>query len=182
MKRILLLIAACALSAHGQTLRNPSFEEPGPEEDRAFAWERWGHWLNRECTWSPVRDGSCIIGYHHWRIEAAESSGLYQDVPVRKGQHCVFAIDASLDPAQPGSKDPEHVEVRIEATLNGQQATVASRVYPIRVLARGEAWTTLRVSGVAPADVLRVLVIVQPAHEAPRGGALRFDSARLSAD
>jgi hypothetical protein len=177
-----LLLLALACTASAQTLRNASFEEPAHEEDRAYGWERWGHWLNRECAWSPVRDGTCIIGYHHWRIEAAETSGLYQDVPVRLGARYAFSVQASLDPAQPGSLDPEAVEVRLETTLEGQQVTVQSRTFKARDLARGEAWSALKVTGVAPNETLRVLLIVHPAAGGPRGGALRFDAARLAAE
>jgi hypothetical protein len=169
-----------AVSVQAQ-LVNPSFENKGPQDDQAEGWLRWGDWINRETTWTPVKDGTCIIGYHHWQIEKGDNSGLYQDMKVEAGKNFTFSIYANADKSTDSSKNAESVELRIESTVNGTQATVASKIYNLSDIASGTDWSKLQVSGVAPNDTLRVLIVVNPSKEGPRGGALKFDAAALTA-
>jgi hypothetical protein len=177
--RVAAVLALSVISASAQTLVNPSFETEGPQGDLAAGWSRWGDWMNRETGWTPVKDGVCLIGYHHWQIEKSENSGLYQDVLVESGKSYTFSVFANGDQATDSSKNPETVELRLESTVGGVQSTVASKTYSFKDLASGTEWSLLRVSGTAPNTTLRVLVIVNPAKEGPRGGAVKFDQATL---
>lgn len=181
MRKSLVIIAALAtaLSAGAQTLENPSFEMEGTQSDMAKGWSRWGDWINRETGWTPTKDGSCIIGYHHWQILKPDTSGLWQDLKVEAGKTYTFSVYANADKTTDGSKIAESVEIRLETTLDGSQSTIATKTYPYADLASGQDWSLLSVSGVAPNDTLRVLIIVTPAKEGPRGAAIKFDSASL---
>ena len=173
------LMMFAALSAKGQ-LVNPSFETEGAQTDLSEGWSRWGDWINRETGWTPVKDGTCIVGYHHWQIEKGDNSGLYQDMKVTAGKNYTFSIYANADNPADG-KNAESVELRLETTVNGTQATVASKTFSLADIATGTDWSRLQVSGVAPNDTLRVLVVVNPAKEGPRGGAVKFDAADIDA-
>ena len=177
---VIALLMMAAVSA-GAQLVNSSFENAGAQEDLAQDWSRWGDWMNRESTWTPVKDGVCIIGYHHWQIEKSDNSGLYQDMKVEAGKNFTFSIYANADKPTDSSKIAESVELRIESTVSGTQATVASKTYNLADIASGTDWSKLQVSGVAPNDTLRVLVVINPAKEGPRGGALKLDAAELTA-
>lgn len=175
---VMALLMMAAVSAQAQ-LVNPSFEVEGAQQDLAQNWSRWGDWINRETGWTPVKDGDCIIGYHHWQIEKSDNSGLYQDLKVTAGKNYTFSIYANADnPAD--SKNAESIELRLETTVNGAQSTVASKTYNLSDIATGSDWSKLQISAVAPSEDLRVLVIVNPAKEGPRGGALKFDAADLT--
>ena len=161
-------------------LVNPSFEDPGNAPDRAAGWGRWGQWMNREEGWTPVHSGHCLLGYHHWEITDANTSGIYQDVEhVVKGTGYTFGIYANLDKAKNPARDAFTIELRLESTVDGRQQIVASKLYRVADLAP-DRWEKLAVSG-APANAsLRVLVIVTPSPQnGTRGGALRFDDAFL---
>jgi hypothetical protein len=161
-------------------LVNPSFEEPGGGSDRAAGWGRWGDWFNREEGWAPVHSGHCILGYHHWEIPSAKQSGVYQDVAgAVKGASYIFGIYVSVDKAKNPAKDAVSIELRLESTVDGNQQTIASRLYKVTDLP-GEDWQRLTVSGMPVTDTLRVLVVITPSPtNGTRGGALRFDDAFL---
>lgn len=160
-------------------LANPSFEEAGAAPDRASGWERWGQWFNREAEWNPVKSGRCIMAYHHFRIETADGSGIWQDVKnVRAGSRYRFSVWANADWSSAGQNASE-VELRLESTVNGRQVTIQSKTYPLRDLAAGAEWCALSVAGTAAANNLRVLIVVYPAREGPRDGAVKFDDAQL---
>ena len=178
-KVMLAVLMMGALSVQAQ-MENASFEVEGSSGDQAESWSRWGDWMNRESGWTPVKEGSCIIGYHHWQIEKGDNSGLYQDMKVTAGKNYTFSIYANADNPADG-KNAESVELRLETTVNGTQATVASKTFSLADIATGTDWSRLQVSGVAPNDTLRVLVIVNPAKEGPRGGAVKFDAADIDA-
>ena len=182
MKKMLIVMAMLAgfcVAAQAQ-LQNASFEMEGPEGgDRALNWDRWGDWINRETGWTPVKDGSCIIGYHHWQIEKPDDSGLYQDVKVEAGKKYAFSIYANAD-ASTDRPNAESVELRLETTVNDQQSTLASRVFTFADLAKGSDWSKLQVEAVVPNDTLRVLIIIKPFAQGPRGGAIKLDLAELS--
>ncbi len=173
------MMVFAALSAKGQ-LANPSFETQGTQTDLADGWSRWGDWINRETGWTPVKDGTCIIGYHHWQIEKSDNSGLWQDVKVTPGQKYTFSVFANADKPTDEKPSADTVELRLETTVNGQQSTVASKTFKVADLLGGEEWSQLQVSGVAPNDTLRVLIVVNPASTGPRGGAVKFDLAALT--
>ena len=46
-------------------------------------------------------------------------------------------------------------------------------------LASGKEWTRLSVSGTANSPRLRVLMVISPAADGPRGGAVKLDDAML---
>lgn len=169
--------AACGILASAQELLNASFEESSDDEDwfkdTAKHWGRWGNWINRETGWSPTHSGDCLIGYHHWRIQESDSSGIYQDVAgVPAGTECTFTVYAFKDP----DTNAEYVEVRLEPYGGG--AALASHTYPLGQLTAGK-WELLTVSGKNTSEGLRVLIIVQPDKKGPRKGAVKFDDARL---
>ncbi|NCC52112.1 MAG: hypothetical protein EOM20_12965 [Spartobacteria bacterium] len=174
----------CRPLCHAEELvpiTNPSFEEPGDADDRAAGWDRWGEWINRECAWTPVHDGSCIIGYHHFRLEDNNNSGIFQNIAVEPGRYYTFSVRANADHPGEDFHGAKEVELRLETTLYGQQATIASKKYPAKYLATGENWSWLRVSSVAPTDTMRLLVILHPSAEIRgRAGAVKIDSARLT--
>jgi hypothetical protein len=161
-------------------LINPSFEVAGEASDRAAAWSRWGDWFNREDSWTPVRTGHCILGYHHWEIPNANDSGLYQDVTgAVKGTSYTFGIYASADKAKDASHDAVSIELRLESTVDTHQTTIVSKLYKVADMPP-DAWQKLTVTGAPTNDTFRVLVIVTPSPEnGTRGGALRFDDAFL---
>lgn len=181
---LLLALAVATLvdatTGSAQTLRNASFETGGETEDVAAGWQRWGHWLNRETGWSPTHGGHCLLGYHHWEVPNAEDSGAYQDVTKPSArQTATFHIYANVDRAKDGKKDARFVELRMEATIDGQQRTLASRLFSVDQL-KADTWEKLSVTGTTLNDTLRVLVIVSPhPDDKARGGALRFDDASL---
>jgi hypothetical protein len=177
---VVALLMMAAVSAQAQMV-NSSFETKGAQDDLADGWQRWGDWMNRESAWTPVKDGVCIIGYHHWQIEKPDNSGLYQDMKVTAGQSYTFSINANADKPTDASKMAESIELRLESTVNGTQATVASKTYSLADIASGTDWSKLQVSGVAPNESLRALVIINPSKEGPRGGAVKLDAAELTA-
>ncbi len=187
MTRFNLLFIATALTlvlqAGAQTLQNPSFEQEGVGMDQAESWERWGNWINRETEWTPVRDGNCLIGYHHWKIESSDSSGLYQDIQnAEPNKEYTFKVYAMRDdPYNADECSPASIEVRLESTVNGQQVTVGKKTYEYNDISTtlSGTWTPLRVSGTPREDTLRVVLIIEPCKEGKRGGTLKFDDAAL---
>lgn len=161
-------------------LQNPSFESAGDAGDRAEQWDRWGEWFNRAQDWKPQRDGRCVLGYHHWQIESASDSGVYQDViGMKAGTRCTFSIYANRDVPANRKHGPESVELRIESRVGSRLLAVASQTYLARDIATAEGWSLLQVTGTVPADNARVLIVVTPSREGPRDAALKFDSANL---
>ncbi len=179
MKRLLLMLLALSLGpvVMAAELRNPSFEDADPDadnvfEDRAEGWGRWGHWMNRETVWKPVRTGKAIIGYHHWEIPSDENSGFYQDVEgITAGKTITFTIYASKD----AKLNAEKVELRLEP-LNGGDP-ISSAEFLDKDIKTG--WTQLSVDGVVEGEGVRVLVICYPKQGSGRDGALRFDDAEI---
>ncbi len=164
--------------ASSNLITNGSFEDVGSADDRAANWERWGQWFNREGGWTPTRDGKCVLGYHHFRIESADNSGWYQDVSgLATGERYEFRVDANADRPADGKKGPQSVELAIEAPYRGRTLKIASQTYTADALATGDAWSNLKVTGVIPGDRARVLIIVNPSADGPRDAALKFDSA-----
>ena len=175
---VLLFVAWAWGCAWGVELINPSFEDSedpnNPIQHLAAGWGTWGGWMNRETGWSPIRSGDCVIGYHHFRITDANSSGLYQDVPdIPEGSECTFRIFACEDSGTHVGK----IEVRLEPLDGG--AAIASKTYTSGDI-KVDQWTELSVSGTLPLKGVRVVVEVCPKASAPRSGALKFDDAELS--
>ena len=172
-----LLAASMTLTAGAWELQNPSFEDADESADNPYGdlsanWGRWGHWMNRETGWKPVRTGKCIMGYHHWQIEDDETSGLYQDVDgVPAGKSYTFKVFAMKDK----ETDIDNIELRLE--LLGGASTVASTNYKLSDLK--SEWTELSVTGTPETEGLRVLVVVTPKQGGDRHGALKFDDASL---
>jgi len=164
-------------------LTNASFElvkDAAKATDQARGWDRWGNWFNREEQWKPQRDGSCLLGYHHWQIEKADSSGVYQDVNgLTPGGRYTFGVYANRDIPASGKQGPRDVEIRLESPVGGRLLAVASQTYSAASLASGDAWSYLHVTGTLPGETARVLIIVNPSGEGPRDAALKFDQASL---
>jgi len=159
-------------------LTNSSFETASEEHDQASGWSRWGPWINREDSWAPTHEGKALIGYHHWQVESADDSGLWQDVTVTPGQTYQFTLFANRD--DPGTgHGAESIELRLEASANDHQTTINTTTVKVADLAVGEKWSTLTVKGKATGTTLRVLIRVVPAKDGPRGGALKCDDATL---
>lgn len=177
-----VVVMPADLLAESMLLRNPSFELPkAGASDEAESWFRWGDWINRETDWTPVYDGQAILAYHHWRIQGDADSGIWQDLEaVEKGVRYAFSIRANADLGAEGASASE-VELRLESTVDGRQVIVNSRRFPVEFIAQGDQWSKLEVSGTAANDTLRVLVLVYPAGDEPRDGAVKFDGAELIA-
>ena len=113
-----LCVVVAAFLVRADLLQNPSFEEQGIAPDLAAHWYRWGQWINREDSWAPTRTGKCMIGYHHWQIEDANDSGIWQDITgVKVGQRFKFSVFVWFDKTNAPARE---VELRLEATRNGQ--------------------------------------------------------------
>jgi len=158
-------------------LVNPSFEDSNDEDDMmsdvADHWERWGSWINRETGWSPTRDGDCLLGYHHWRIEGPDTSGVYQDVAdVPANSECEFSVYAMRD----NDTNIESVELRLEAFEGGEP--FASETFSLNRIGKNK-WKKISVSGMPLADGVRVLIVVTPKEKGERAGAVKFDDAEL---
>jgi endoglucanase len=162
-------------------LRNASFETKTTQrEDRAADWQAWGQWLNRESGWSPKRDGQCVLGYHHYRIEQPESSGWYQDVTgLSPGETYTFAVWANRDKPAEGKFGPDSIELRVEYVEGDRVWQLASRTYKVNDLASGDAWSRLSVKATIPRGRARLLLVVNPSNRTPRDAALKFDDASL---
>ena len=162
-------------------LENGSFElvkDAKTAPDQPGNWDRWGHWFNREKDWTPRRDGKSVLGYHHWQIDSADNSGVYQDVTgIEPGSRCSFRVYANRDVPAAGKHGPDSVELRIESLYQGRLLTVASQTYQAKDLASGDGWSLLQTTGTIPTDKARVLIVVNPSREAPRDSAIKFDSA-----
>lgn len=181
---LVLVVGLLAGSAAygGNLLKNASFEDAemdadNPYGDLAAGWGRWGHWVNRETGWKPTRSGKCLIGYHHWEITTDETSGVYQDVDeVEAETTCVFSVFAAKDK----DTNAQSIELRLEKV--GGYETLASTVYPLSEL-KGTGWTKLTVTGRAGADDgVRVVIVITPAAETPRSGAIKLDDAELTTE
>jgi endoglucanase len=178
-----------ALPAPGETaniapsgpsfLANGSFEEQGGAADLAADWNRWGDWMNRETGWSPTHSGSCEIGYHHWQITSADTSGLWQDVNAQPGKRYTFSIYAQHDVSAAGQSDASNVELRLETVTDHGELTLNTQNFEVNRLASGNAWTRLSLSGTADGPRMRVLVVITPSPAGPRGGAIKLDDAAL---
>lgn len=183
MKKLFLVfcLAATGVTAHAQNLlKNPSYEDVGSSADIAANWNRWGNWINREDSWSPTHGGKCLIGYHHWQIEDKENSGMWQDVTnVKAGQKFKFSVFVSADTPDKGNNSAEKVELRLETIRNGKEVTIESVTTPVADLQKSTGWHELSVTGTTPDNNIRVLVVVTPAANTPRGGAVKIDDAKL---
>ena len=176
-----LPVADDAPPAGVSLLKNGSFEQPGAEAELAEGWNRWGDWINRETTWSPTKSGPAVLGYHHWQVaDGGGSSGVWQDVKVVPGRRYAFTIFAQHDGIAGDAKDAKTIELRLEAVTPDGQITLNGRDFDVAHLATGQTWSRLSVSGTATTDTLRVLAVINPADEAPRGGAIKLDAATLT--
>ena len=174
-------IASLSISNAENLIKNPSFEESDTSSgentngDRAENWGRWGHWINRETGWTPVRTGKSIIGYHHWEIPDDNTSGLYQDIPdLPAGSKCTFSVYVSKDE----KANADSIEMRLE-TVNGGK-TLASQTYSFDQIK--SSWTKVSVTGSNPEEGIRVLLMVTPKKGGGRDGALRIDDADLTVE
>lgn len=184
MKLVILIASLAALTGAANAdnlLSNPSFETQGSSADTAAGWNRWGDWINRETRWTPTHSGACLIGYHHWQITDNRNSGIWQDVPgVKAGQSFRFSAFVSADPTNASETPAKQIELRLEATHNGEQVTINSTFVDMADLQKDPQWHELSVTGTTPEDNLRVLIVLTPANEAPhRGGAVKIDDASL---
>jgi endoglucanase len=159
-------------------LQNGSFETPGEQNDLADHWRRWGDWMNREDSWTPTHSGKALMAYHHWQIEKADTSGLFQDVDVTPGQRYTFSVFAQHDDPK-GAHDATSVEIRLENTKPDGQVVLNSETFKVAELPTGDHWKQLSVSGTAVSKTVRVLIITNPSPDIPRGGAVKFDDAAL---
>lgn len=179
---MLVMLGVWSITAGAQGLINPSFETAGDSAERPAGWNHWGQWFNREDSWTPTHSGRCLLGYHHWQLEGADNSGLWQDVAgLTNGLTYTFGIYVSADKVKDSKKDAQTIELRLETTTaDKQQAIVASKTYKVADLPADD-WRELTVNGVPENGTLRVLVVVTPSpEEHNRGGALRFDDAYLN--
>ena len=177
-----LSVATAALHAQSTSaplLTNGSFEQQGDGPDQAAGWSRWGDWINREDGWSPTHSGKCLIGYHHWQITKADSSGLWQDVKVEPGKRYTFSVYATHDTADKPAHDADTVELRLEAVGTGDPVLITTENFPVAKLDTGKSWGKLSITGKATTGTLRVLLVINPSADANRGGAVKLDDAAL---
>jgi beta-lactamase regulating signal transducer with metallopeptidase domain len=161
---------------------NPSFETAGDSNDTAKNWNRWGQWINRETQWQPVKDGSAIIGYHHFRIVDATTSGVWQDVDVVAGKMLRFQVSANADLGNAAAA--ESVELRIEdvSGLDQPPKELAKKSFSVGQLATGSDWSTLEVVAKATSNKVRLVIVVVPSPDSQgdRDGSVKFDAVSLA--
>lgn len=183
MKRVLLLLAICAMTgmASANLLSNGDFElgSNGTTDPDTVAmdWSQFnssGGWNNRETTGNPVPDNYLIA------IGAAGGYGAYawQDVAVADdGATYKLSADASLDAwwlnhgylkiefYDAGGMDPVNMIGFAESAHFGQPDYDT-----------GLAWANYSISGTAPAGTAVVRAMLGTWGE---GGTARFDNAVL---
>jgi hypothetical protein len=175
-----LTLLGLAAFAYGADLKNASFEDAGDSPDIAQYWNRWGQWINRETGWTPTHSGACLLGYHHWQIEDTNNSGVWQDVDgVKAGQRFKFSVFVAVDKGGPGTAPVKEIELRLECAHGGTQLSIQSAKYAPADIPTDGNWHQLSVTGTTPENNLRVLLVVTPADNAPRGGSVKFDDASL---
>lgn len=187
MKPILFCICTAVLGSCCQQaqatpeLINGSFEQGGTPSDTAVGWTRWGEWINRETDWKPVRTGQAVLGYHHWQIPSEADSGVWQEVKaVKVGQKVKFSIFMMVDSVSGNQARAEYVELRLEYSKDGWQEILAQKRVPLKDFPTDEAWHAIEVEGIASTEELRVVLSITPSlDEIPRGGAVKFDDAKL---
>jgi hypothetical protein len=167
-----------SFSAFGQQLKNPSFEAPAdkkkPHGELAADWGRWGAYLNREDAWDSPHNGKCMLAYHHWQILDNESSGVYQDVEKSDPNVAYeFSVYVFIDP----DTNADNIELRIEK-LWGNGPVAAKKYYLGSI--ESKSWKRINVEGVPAEPGLRATLVVTPAQNKARNGAVKFDDARLS--
>jgi regulation of enolase protein 1 (concanavalin A-like superfamily) len=174
--------SAVPVPLSGNLLSNPSFETQGGASSLAASWVREGSLFNRETGWTPVRSGTCLMGYHHWETSGNASASISQSVSgLTPGQRYEFSVFVNRDPAGPGKALADRVELRIETT--GSPALDHEiRAYDVEDLATGSGWSRVRVLFTAIASDARVRIVVYPdTSGAPRDSAVKFDQATLRA-
>lgn len=172
------LFAAASLNA--QDLQNASFEEAGAESREAHAWGTWGEGWERVhvSQWAPVLEGESMLAFKHWEQKSDADSGVFQDIgQIEKGKRYRFRVRMFSDVPEWGSL-PQTVELRLESVIDGTPTIVASEEF-VPAEMPSEEWVDLEVSGVAPLDNLRALIVVKPSDQP--GGALKFDQAEVEA-
>jgi hypothetical protein len=178
---IFVTIATIAMGClHAQEIQNASFEDAGPESREAGAWGTWGSGWERVhlSEWAPVLDGEWMLAYKHWEQKSNADSGIFQDASgIEQGKSYRFRVRMFSDVPEWGSL-PKTVELRIESVIDGTPATVVSERFNPTAMPT-EEWVDLEVSGVAPLDNLRALIVVTPSDQP--GGAIKFDLAELEA-
>ena len=181
MKKCMMTIAICTVAAcvSGQSLVNPDFEEPSGSPTEIHGWGTWGKGLFRvdESEWSPVAKGKAMLGYKHWEQRDQESAGIFQDAEgIKAGRSYKFSIRLYLDNPESGSL-PESLELRLESKIDGEMSTVTFEKLEPQKMEKGK-WLTVSLTGTAPQDNLRALVIVTPSKQP--GGALKIDDVLIA--
>ena len=98
-------------------------------------------------SWTPVRSGHCILGYHHWQIPERKDSGVYQDV-----EHVVKGMNVHLWHLRQFGQGQEAVARRADHRVASgidrgrEPQTVASKLYKVADLPPDD-WQKLTVSG-----------------------------------
>jgi hypothetical protein len=176
-----LLFSILALGGlHASEIQNSSFEESGAEPGEAQAWGQWGNGWERVhlSEWAPVLGAEWMLAYKHWEQKSNANAGVFQDVAgIDQGKEYRFSVWMYSDVPEWGSL-PRYVELRLESIVDGAPTTVATEIFSPADMPT-EEWLELQVSGVAPLDNLRALIVVAPSDQP--GGALKFDQAKLEA-
>jgi endoglucanase len=160
-------------------LSNGSFEEQGDQGDVAANWNRWGAWMNREANPMPSQSGKAGIVYYHSRITSDGASGWWQDADSVPGKRYTFSIYAQQDPPANGENAARTVELRLESVTNDGQVTLNSQTFDVSKLPTRNDWMRLSVSGTAQTARIRVLAVMNPAADGPRGGTVKVRDAAL---
>jgi hypothetical protein len=162
-------------------LQNTSFEAAGSSEANADHWGVWGEGFARVTDWKPTKNGGAMLAYKHWETKGDASAGVFQDAAfVKAGAKYRFVVPIFFDKPDSGSS-AKSIELRLESTINGAQVTVATQTFDLTTATEAlpySKWTPLQVTGTAPVDNLRVLVILTP-QQGSRGGAVKIDAVRL---
>jgi hypothetical protein len=173
-----VLVMAGSLSA--QSLDNGDFGYPSENPGIPEGWTTWGDWFLRETVWDPRPPSGAMMGYHHYRVEGTNKSGMHQDVAgVTAGQKVRFSILMMVDPHGADSRRPHAVELILEAGKDGRQETVAKREILLEEFPTDTEWHEVSVEGTLPVDNLRVIVAVTPSPSGPRQSAVKFSEANL---
>jgi hypothetical protein len=173
-----VLVAVRSLSA--QSLDNGDFGYPSENPGIPEGWTTWGDWFLRETVWDPRPPSGAMMGYHHYRVDGSNKSGMHQDVTgVKAGQKVRFSILMMVDAHSADSRKPHAVELILEAGKDGRQETVASTEIALADFPADEEWHEVSVEGTLPVDNLRVVVSVTPSPTGPRQSAVKFSEANF---
>lgn len=161
------------IPAPGNLATNTSFEMGSGSG--LSSWSIEGGQLGRETGWTPVRDGSSLLGYRHWQVTSAQPSSVTQVVSgLTPGQRYDFSVFVNRDPVPGGARLAESVELSVE-TVGSPTRVIARQRFPVSQLETGDVFSRIGLTFGAIEGQARLRLTCVPAASGPRDGAVKFD-------